>query len=173
MKSASEAEERKESSAEQTRDEYYTIGEICNFLGTTVDEVRRVLEDFDDHLNLTTVDGLKVIPKADLSTLRDIFEKKEQGYQNAEILRLMALELDAADADQQVELLKDITRQLKRTEKRLGELENRVIDQRDRLMVTLLKVQKELNQLRYDIGTLKSRRDRREETSLLKRLLGL
>lgn len=170
MTPASGAEER---SNQPTEQQFYTIGEICNFLGTTVDRVRRVLEFFDDQLNPTMVDGLKMIPQSDVKTLKHIFEKKEDGYGNEEILRLMMLEQEAATTEVQVELLKDIAERLKDTEKQLGQLENRVIDQRDRLMVTLLKVQKELNHLRYEVGTLKSRRDRKEEDPLWKRLLGL
>ncbi len=161
---------------QKTTDDIIPLPDLGQRLSIGPKPFRAILEAFSDVITVHEVGGEKVVSEEAARHVENIHRQMTQGFTFDEIRRQLGLDPETAlegssDASKQedatstddrlLEAVKGLEEQLKRFEKQR-------IEDRDKLMVTLLRTQKEMQRLRHE---LRGRRSRRSKT-LFERLLG-
>lgn len=144
----------------------FTLREVCDELSLGPHTVRQLLDDFSDVVQVDMVGGEKVLSESDLARLRTINDLRRQGFDTATILDEVQgqgdLTTQPRDLPSLQELLAEVFSRLDVLDERTRALEERLIDDRDKFLLNILKLQKEIQHLRYELVSSKSRRERRK-----------
>jgi len=143
----------------------FSLRQVCDELSLGPHTVRQLLEDFSDVVQVDIIDGEKVLSESDLARLRTINDLRLQGFDTATILEEVQgqgdLTTQPRDLPATQELLAEIFSRLDALDERTRVLEERLIDDRDKFLLNLLKLQKEIQHLRYELVSNTSPRQRK------------
>ena len=135
-----------------------TIQAIREETGLSVKSFRKLQQRFADLLPLEERNGTKGLGPESYAKLQLILQSQQQGLDDETIRQLLNRSLEEDVASQEsllLEKLEAMNELLERQEKRQNE-------ERDRLMIALMRTQQEIQHLRYEVAAAKSRRDRKK-----------
>lgn len=136
--------------------------EVAERLGIVPHVLRGLLDEFADLLPGEERNGERVFPPLVVERLRSIWQLRSQG--------LAPEAIRARLAAPEGEPLERLLAQLSELRAELQHSEARRVEDRDRLMMALMRTQQEIQRLRYELTAASSRRERRR--GFWARLLG-
>ncbi|MFO8059856.1 MAG: phosphotransferase [Bacillota bacterium] len=132
-------------------------------LGIGPKAFRAILSTYSDLLPVREVEEERGVASSCVQLLERIYRRTLEGHTEEEIRAELerergraetgaAAEVEASDADEEIlELLREVLERLEQAEKRR-------VEDRDKLMMTLLRTQKEMQQVRYELAKTRGRR---------------
>jgi hypothetical protein len=155
-------------------DRFFSLQEICVLLNIAPRTFRQLFEDYADLLNWQPAEGADLtqgLPAAAFDRLRTIVELRNKGEDEAGIRRALSsapsataaasLRLPVADDSDVAEsvvvaLLRDLGEQLQAAR-------DQWVEEREKILTSLIRVQQELQSLRYEVASQASRRARKRK----------
>ena len=150
-------------------DRFFSLQEICVLLNIAPKTFRQLLQDYADLLHWQPAEGADLapgLPAVAFDRLRTIVELHGKGEDEAGIRRTLcnppspppeaSLRWLANDGSVVVALLRDIGEQLE-------EARNQWVEEREKILTSLIRVQQELQSLRYEVASQGSRRARKRK----------
>ena len=138
-----------------------SLADACTLLGCTPHVLRRLLDEFGDHLPpLLEIAGERRLPTSASGTLEAILRWRSEGAAAADIQnRLVALRREgdtrqARDQDMVLTAMAELRPELRQSI-------NRQVEDRDRLVTMLMRTNQQLNQMRFELAS-RPRRERRK-----------
>ncbi len=149
-----------------------SLPELGERLGIGPNLFRGYLESFSDLLPVREEDGQRVLDATGVSLLERIHRLSREGFTPKEIRGELGAEsqdcvVSGSTGNEDVDL-PDVALALAEIFEMLERLEKRRLEDRDKLMLTLIKTQKEIQQLRYEMAA----REGRRRKGLFARLFG-
>ncbi len=169
--------------------ENFTAQEACVLLGIGPPTFRRLLQEFSAAVSTRREDGLLLVPRGDVARLRRILLLRGRGLAKEEILSALpeqeveerppGLGEDGSVLEEQAEptvpvangAMREIADHLEHLAVGIGRQEERRLEERDRILTTLLRTQQEIQQLRRELAVAIPRRARHRK-SLWARIFG-
>ena len=160
--------------SEMPGDRFFSLQEICVLLNIAPRTFRQIFEDYADVLQWQPAEGADLaqgLPASAFDRLRTIVELRGKGEDEAGIRRalssqpspppgasLRSLPADDPDVAESVvvALLRDIGEQLQAAR-------DQWVEEREKILTSLIRVQQELQSLRYEIASQRSRRSRKRK----------
>jgi len=155
-------------------DRFFSLQEICVLLNIAPRTFRQLFENYADLLEWQPAEGCDLaqgLPATAFDRLRTIVELRGKGEDEAGIRRALSNPASLAPAPRRgsppddgsdvaesvvVALLRDIGEQLQAARDQWGE-------EREKILTSLIRVQQELQSLRYEVATQESRRSRKRK----------
>lgn len=138
-----------------------SLADACSLLGCTPHVLRRLLDDFGDHLPpLLEIAGERRLPTSATGTLDAVLRWRNEGAAAADIQnRLVALRREGdtrhvRDQDEVLIAMAELRAELRQSI-------NRQAEDRDRLVTMLMRTNQQLNQMRFELAS-RPRRERRK-----------
>ncbi len=162
---------------------FLSLPDIGEKLGLGPKAFRSLLDTYSDLLTVHDRESDRVMSAGDVDLLQEIYNLTLQGHTETEIRSLIGggagAEEAAASQDPDLDIEDYVSRgdtaaeeklldALDSLQERLKRSEKRRVEDRDKLMLLLLRTQRELRQLRYELAQEKGRRRK----SLLERIFG-
>ena len=142
-----------------------TIGEQ---LGLGPKLFRSLLDTYSDLLSVYEKDNEKVMPEEDFQILKQIHQLTLQGLTEAEIRDKLeqghssevaaTVDSDASITESADDAEEELVRLIESLQQRLKQSEERRVEDRDQLMMMLMRTQRELRSLRYELTKDQGRR---------------
>lgn len=138
-----------------------TVQQLCEEIGITIQIVRNLQAQFPEHVTLTERNGEKGFTPETAEILRQIVTARQRGWDDEQI-RSMLTEHVAVESDEDdVENVEKLLQKIDSLSLLLERQEKRQSEERDRLMMVLMRTQQEIQSLRYEVAATRSRRDRK------------
>lgn len=138
-------------------EERISLDEVCTTLQLAPHVVRSLLTEYRPWL--TTAESEGGLSREDFARLTRIHAWRSQGLSAAEIRRRLEAGQESGEGEAGLNLLLE---EIGRMAGLLQASEEKRAEDRDRLMLALMRTQQEIQQLRYEVAASKSRRERRK-----------
>ena len=135
-----------------------TIQAICKETGMSVKSFRKLQQRFADLLPMEERNGKKGLGPESYAKLQLILHSQQQGMNDEAIRQQFHRPPEDPVVSQEHALLQ----KLEAMNELLERQEKRQTEERDRLMMVLMRTQQEIQHLRYEVAAAKSRRDRKK-----------
>lgn len=156
-----------------TDDGYLTYQECCDRLNIALHTLRQILFEYSELIGDEDDDGQRLCPEA-FDRLRRVVALSDGGADREQIRAVMA-PVSAAPSGSDL-VLRDLSlaelgddfpddpvlERLERLTRQLEQSELRQRDERDRVLLALIRAQQEIEHLRYEVAAAGSRRDRKK-----------
>jgi len=146
--------------------ETFTLQEAAYLLGMDKTALRDLLEEYASELEPLMVRDADLVRLtwSCLNAVSDIARLRTEGRTREEIIEHLARSAPAAAGDAgtgEESPERAVLQQLDRLRRELALSERRRMEDRDKLLVALMRTQQEIRQLRYELAAHSSRRQRR------------
>lgn len=144
--------------SETTREYYVSLQDATTILNVSPQTFRQLISDYQNYVKILGDGKNKGLSEEGFRNLQMIVSLREQGLATEEI----AASLEQQYSVESVEMA-DLFAEIKELREALVKSQERYLEDREKMMLTLLKLQKEIQHLRYELASTSSRKERKKK----------
>ncbi|GEM_PF-5637827 len=144
--------------SETTREYYVSLQDATTILNVSPQTFRQLISDYQNYVEILGDGKNKGLSEEGFRNLQMIVSLREQGLAAEEI----AASLEKQYTVESVEMA-DLFAEIKELREALLKSQERYLEDREKMMLTLLKLQKEIQHLRYELASTSSRKERKKK----------